>query len=186
MRNLTLMTSLLLFLSPAFAMATVHNGTINGDEAQATTCAAGSVSQIVGTVTYDDVSGLFSWSYTYGDNGPAFNNGTLFGAGTESVSHFHGPAVPGVNAGVQVGTTTGTPNSGSLPITAPQGADLLAELWYLNVHSTTCGGGELRGQVLISSPVATPSGSMPMVLALVMAMFGTALFLLRRSGAHSA
>jgi len=168
---------LLLLLIPSLASAVVHNGTINGDEAQATTCAVGSTSQILGTVSYDDVSGLFSWSYTFGDNSPSFNNGNLFSGGTETVSHFHGPAVPGVGAGVQVGTTTGNPNVGSATISGAQGTDLLNELWYLNVHSSNCGGGELRGQVLF--PAAAPTGSMPMMTLLVVGLMAASLLAIR-------
>ena len=165
----------LLLVLPSVAAATVHNGTINGDEAQATTCSAGSTSQILGTVTYDDVSGLFSWSYTFGDNGPNFDNGNLFGAGTETVSHFHGPAAPGVTAGVRVGTGTGNPNVGSTTISGAFGTELLSELWYLNVHSSTCGSGELRGQVLFPTPATT--GKAPLLLALFAGLLGSAMLL---------
>ena len=161
-----------LMLAPSLAMATVHAGTINADEAQATTCAVGSTTQAIGTVTYDDVTNLFSWSYTYGDNASTFDNGGLFGSGTETVSHFHGPAVPGVSAGVTVGTGTGTPNAGSATIAAGEGADLLAELWYLNIHSTTCGGGEIRGQVLFPSPVPASSTLSLGLIALVLGLVG--------------
>ena len=44
---------------PSVAIATVHDFTIDGDEAQATTCSVGSTSRIVGTASYDDVTGLF-------------------------------------------------------------------------------------------------------------------------------
>ena len=94
--------SIVLLLSPALALATVHAGTISANEAEATTCAVGSTTEAIGTVSYDDVSNLFTWTYTYGDNAPGFDNGGLFGGGSETSAHFHGPALPGVTAGVRV------------------------------------------------------------------------------------
>lgn len=167
------------------ASAAVHNGTINGDEAQATTCAVGSTSQIVGTVTFDDVTNLFSWSYTYGDNAPAYDDGDVFNSGTVSTAHFHGPAAIGVPASVTVATGPGTPNSGSATITPTQGADLLGELWYLNVHTSSCGGGELRGQVLFPPAPSVPMTSMPVVVTLLASLLATALYLSRRTSQSS-
>ena len=173
MTKFAFLLTVLWVLSPALAIATIHAGTINGDVAQATTCAVGTT-QALGTVTYDDVSGLFSWSYTYGDNSPTFTNGALFGGGSETLAHFHGPALPGVTAGVQVGISPlGTPNSGSATISGAQGTDLLAELWYLNIHSTSCGGGEVRGQVLFPSVPAVPSSSIYGLAALLLGLVGT-------------
>jgi len=69
--------------------------------------------------------------------------------GTETAAHFHGPANPGANAGVQIGLPAGQPKNGSVgPLTAIQEADLNAGLWYINIHTTVFGGGEIRGQVI--------------------------------------
>ena len=168
------------------ASSTLHNGTIDGDEAQATTCSVGSLSRIVGTWSYDDVTGLFSWSYTYGDNAPAYDDGDLFAGGTPTVAHFHGPAAPGVPAGVQVGTTTTNPNAASTSISSAQGSDLLAELWYLNVHSSSCGGGELRGQLLLAPASAVPGLSLIMSGMLVTALVLSAMALLETRRRHGA
>lgn len=171
--------SVLALIYPVSSSATVHNGTINGDEAQATTCSVGSTTQILGTVSYDDVTGQFSWSYTYGENAPAFDDGELFGAGTATVAHFHGPAAPGITAGVRVASGALSPDSGSTTISAAFGAELLGELWYLNIHSTTCTGGEVRGQVLFpAAPV--PSISYPMGGVLILILGGLAYFAVRR------
>jgi hypothetical protein len=71
--------------------------------------------------------------------------------GAITALHFHGPAAAGVNRPVQinVGAINGlsSPLDGSATIMAPQAADLLAGLWYLNLHSSAFPGGELRGQV---------------------------------------
>jgi len=152
----------LALVGPIASQAVVHNGTIDGDVAQATSCAVASTSRIVGSVTYDDVSGLFTWSYSFGDNAPGYDDGDLFAGGTQTIAHFHGPAVPGVGAGVTVGTGNGNPVAGSATISPGEGADLLAELWYLNIHSSSCGGGELRGQVLFPAP-SVPGLALPLL-----------------------
>jgi hypothetical protein len=74
---------------------------------------------------------------------------TGLGGGLTAI-HFHGAAGPGVNAGVQVGLTAGSsPITGTTSaLTAGQIADLTSGLWYLNLHSGTNPGGELRGQVV--------------------------------------
>ena len=74
-------------------------------------------------------------------------------SGTPTLMHFHGPATPAQNAGVQVGTgVAGPPVIGNAILSDPQEADLLAGLWYLNLHTTTFAGGEIRGQVSATIP----------------------------------
>lgn len=129
-----------LLLVPAAAPAATISLFSSLDGAQ-----AGVASPGVGTgiVTYDNVSNLLSWDITF--------SGLL--AGT-TAAHFHGPAAPGVSAGVQVaiplgsslGQTSGTV-IGSATITNLQAADLLANLWYINIHTSQFPGGEIRGQV---------------------------------------
>lgn len=70
--------------------------------------------------------------------------------GPATMAHFHGPAMPGSNAGVVVpiGTATPSPISGQATLTAAQVADLMAGKWYVNVHTAQNPGGEIRGQVL--------------------------------------
>jgi hypothetical protein len=68
--------------------------------------------------------------------------------------HFHGPAAVGVPAGVALAmpgwpaTPAGT-HSGTLTLTQTQEAELMAGLWYWNVHTLANGGGEIRGQVSV-------------------------------------
>lgn len=67
----------------------------------------------------------------------------------EIAAHFHGPAMFGQNAGVQFGLPPGSPKIGSVgPLNAQQQSDLLAGLWYVNIHSAMFPGGEIRGQVV--------------------------------------
>jgi glucose/arabinose dehydrogenase/plastocyanin len=71
-------------------------------------------------------------------------------------AHIHGPASAAGATGVMIdlapfnggsfGSTAGT-LSGSVVLTATQKAAVLAGLTYVNVHSTTHGGGEIRGQI---------------------------------------
>ncbi|MGD9644860.1 MAG: CHRD domain-containing protein [Pirellulales bacterium] len=94
-----------------------------------------------GTMNYDTVSKLLSWSIDY--------SGLLTGS---IDAHFHKGAV-GVGGGVEVpipgsvGATSGT-YVGSKVLSASQETDLLAHLWYVNIHTPTFPGGEIRGQVI--------------------------------------
>jgi hypothetical protein len=98
-----------------------------------------------GYVTYDDVSNLLNWNITFSD----------LLAGT-TVAHFHGPAAPGVSAspivtiplGASLGMTSGT-LLGSATITDTHEAQLLSDLWYINIHTSLHTGGEIRGQAQV-------------------------------------
>jgi hypothetical protein len=83
--------------------------------------------------------------------------------GNITVAHFHGPAPPGMNAGIQVdwGTISGlvSPSIGSATLDAAQAADLLAGLWYINIHSDLFLSGEIRGQVEEAAPAITGTPS---------------------------
>lgn len=98
------------------------------------------------TVNYDDVTGILDWNISYSD---------LTAAAT--AGHFHGPAAPGTNAGVQVALTGVSGISGtvigSAAITGTQATDLIAGLWYINIHTSTFPGGEIRGQVVSAVPL---------------------------------
>ena len=129
-------------LWPGSAEATMYtvNATLN--EAQAiSTCnpnpppANGGGSA---AVMYDDSTNMLSWNISFSN---------LSGAAV--AAHFHGPATPGMDAGIQVtigGLTS--PSIGSAAITETQEAQLLGGLWYINYHTSACAGGEIRGQVV--------------------------------------
>jgi CHRD domain-containing protein/PEP-CTERM motif-containing protein len=112
-------------------------------------------------------------------NGTTFSFNGSFGGLSGTVLnggfHIHGPAAPGQSTGViyplfptmtlnadqKSGTMNGsitlaTINPGSAdPYTvSEQMTDLNNSLWYFNIHTTTFGGGEIRGQIL---PVPEPS-----------------------------
>jgi hypothetical protein len=70
----------------------------------------------------------------------------------ETAAHFHGPAAPGVDAGVLVGIDqTGAAKQGTVVLTKEQAASLKKGLVYINIHSANFPGGEIRGQVLPST-----------------------------------
>lgn len=94
-----------------------------------------------GTVTLDTMTNEISWNISWSG---------LSGAAT--AMHFHGNANPGANAGVQVniGFISGlaSPSVGSTTISGAQATDLLAGLWYVNIHTSLNPGGEIRGQII--------------------------------------
>ncbi len=79
-------------------------------------------------------------------------SGLLF---AEVAAHFHGPAPAGVNAGVQIGLpATPFSKTGTVgPLTGAQQADLLNNLWYINIHTLNLLGGELRGQIILGTGI---------------------------------
>ncbi|HRI86499.1 MAG TPA: CHRD domain-containing protein [Ignavibacteria bacterium] len=94
------------------------------------------------TGTYNDVTNTLVFSVVFSGL-----------TGTTTAAHFHGPAAVGVNAGVRIGYTgfpvgiTSGVYSNNFVLTASNETELLGNLWYANIHSSTFPGGELRGQV---------------------------------------
>jgi hypothetical protein len=90
------------------------------------------------TARLDPATKVLTYTLTYqGLTGPAV------------AAHFHGPAAPGANAGVQVPIAPpASPAKGSVKLTDEQIADLKAGKWYVNVHTKANPGGEIRGQVM--------------------------------------
>lgn len=139
-RSIIILCTIVLGLVSQPASATIINliAEMDGPKANAG-AGTGSAGIGTGTVTLDDVTGLMNWSITWGG---------LIGA--PAAMHFHGPANPNQNAGVQVDTgVAGPPVVGNTILAAAQMTDLLAGLWYLNLHTTAFPGGEIRGQVLV-------------------------------------
>ena len=97
--------------------------------------AAGSVA-----ISYDTAEKRLSWKGSYaGLSGPV------------TAVHFHGPALPGKNAGIALGLPNGnlpTAFEGSATLTDAQAADLMAGRWYFNLHTAAYPAGEIRGQVV--------------------------------------
>lgn len=68
---------------------------------------------------------------------------------TPTMAHFHGPAEASKNAGIQVTIPNpGSSFSGEATLTDQQVRDMLAGMWYVNIHTAAHPAGELRGQLL--------------------------------------
>ena len=116
----------------------------------------------------DTGTNLFSWNVSWsGLSGPATD------------AHFHGPANPNQNAGSQVdiGLISGlvSPSIGATVIAAGQANDLLAGLYYINIHTAAFPGGEIRGQVTTNT-VPEPST----VVLLISGILGLLAYVRRR------
>lgn len=99
--------------------------------------------------------------------------------GVYTASHLHGPAGPGVNAGVQVGFVSpaapwvfananhdGTLTNFLAAITPAQVGMLTSGTMYANVHSNQFPGGEVRGQMVSPGPTGTTKSTWSRVKSL--------------------
>ncbi len=88
-----------------------------------------------GTVVVNTVANTLTYNVSYSDL-----------AGTVTIAHFHGPAAREANAGVKIDITA-NPISGTVTYLEADEADILAGLWYYNLHTSAFAGGEIRGQL---------------------------------------
>lgn len=116
-------------------------------------------SPATGTIvgTYDDVTNFLDITVTFSGL-----------TATQTNAHIHRGAV-GVAGPVVFGIPLGSPSVFSTTLDATQEADLLAGLYYVNIHSQNFPAGEIRGQM---NPVPEP--------ATVLALAGGLAVLLRR------
>jgi hypothetical protein len=153
MRRFSALT-LAAFLSASSASALTYNVSASLDGAQETPPVATPATGTL-TGTYDDTTNILLWSGSF--------SGLI---GTSTDAHFHGPAAVGVGpAGVRepitaasgdvfpIGVTSGSfsGSATSATISASDETELLAGLWYINIHSTFRPGGEIRGQLLLTA-----------------------------------
>lgn len=161
-RIFAVLTTILLSFAGTAASATVINltATLNGANEVAPVATPGTG---LATMTFDTAANLLSWDLSW--------SGLL---GTPFVIFFHGPADATQNAGVQIniGAISGltSPSIGLTPISDLQETDLLAGLWYINIHTDTFPGGEIRGQVMVVTD--GQGGSVPAPAALPLLIFG--------------
>lgn len=99
------------------------------------------------SMTLDSDTLLFTWHIEY--------SGLL---GTINNAHFHGPADFGVPAGVRLNIgALPSPIDGSATLSQAFADELLAGLWYINIHSTVVSAGEIRGQVQVVPEISSLS-----------------------------
>lgn len=138
-------------LSPTGTSAAV--GLRPANEAPAVGGTTGSGNVVSGGITFDTTTSTLSFAMGYG-SAAGFTD--LTGAATSM--HIHGPAAAGVNAAVLFNLAPvhfpaaipakGGVIVGSVVYTPSQAADLLAGRDYVNIHTSTNPGGELRGQLV--------------------------------------
>ena len=93
-------------------------------------------------ITFDSATRMLSWTITCSG---------LSGAVT--MVHMHGPAAAGKNASAQIwltqkGSPVENPIKGQATLTPEQVKQFEAGEWYINVHTESHPGGEIRGQVM--------------------------------------
>lgn len=139
------------------ANAVMYNLSGDMDVFQATTN-PGNVGNGSGTIAgdYDDATNILNYTIEWMNLTSDVTN-----------MHFHLGA-PGVPGGVELGIPGpwASPQSGvDILLNDAQESNLLAGLWYVNVHTANFGGGEIRGQVDVNV-VPVPAAAW---------LFGTAL-----------
>ncbi len=101
-----------------------------------------------GTASLDPNTNTLSWDITFSG---------LSGAAT--AAHFHGPAPQCEGAGIEIPIGSTSPIVGSAVLTTGQVDDLMAGLWYVNIHTGAHPSGEIRGQVMpvpLDDPIPDP------------------------------
>jgi hypothetical protein len=164
-----ILIALLLAVTSVSSHATVYALSGTMDPIQATTNPSNTGSGI-GTISglYNDATKSLDYSISWSDLTSAVTN-----------MHFHVGAV-GVPGGVALGIPGpwSSPETGTgITLDATQETDLLAGNWYVNIHTTNFGFGEIRGQVNVA-PVPEPS-------SYLLSMVSAAGFLAFRRRRHS-
>lgn len=74
---------------------------------------------------------------------------------TQTDAHIHGPAGVGVEAGVLFPLPSGPVSDFNIDLTPSQAQDLKNGLFYVNIHTSTFPGGEIRGQFQTSASASS-------------------------------
>jgi hypothetical protein len=138
-------------LSPAGTDAAVGLSPLN--EVPAATNSTGSGNEISAGISFDTETSILTLAVGYG-SAAGFSNLTA----QASTMHIHGPAGPGTNAPVTIvldtynfratDPTLGGVIYGQVPIPTNKVAELLANLYYINIHTANYLEGEIRGQLV--------------------------------------
>ena len=121
--------------TPSMAAMMNLKASLSGKSEVPTNATAGTGSVIA---SYDTDSKKLTWKGSYsGLTGPA------------TAAHFHGPAPEGKNAGVMVPISPNGPSfEGSATLNDAQAKALMDGDMYVNIHTATNKGGEIRGQLM--------------------------------------
>lgn len=142
-------------LSCAFAVTGAARASVFEFQADLTGTCVGSGSSATGsgTFTLDTSTGLFEWVIVH----DSFESGEL-------VAHIHGPHLspicdlPPSDSSALVTLPSGSPKIGSTTVNSEQQQDLLANRFYVNIHSNDYFSGEIKGIIeFIPPPVPTVS-----------------------------
>jgi len=112
------------------------------------------------TLVLDTAANTLSYTIMYG--------GLL---GAESAAHIHGFAPPGTPGGVLHPLPAGNPKIGVWNYSEAQEANIIAGLTYINIHTMSFPGGEIRGQIVAETP--SDAGVTPDVASLQAASPGS-------------
>lgn len=157
-----LLVSLFLAAQPAQALVIDLTADIEGGQEVPPT---DSLAFGTGVFEYDDETNELTWTVLF--------TAALFET-NEISAHIHGPAGPGENADILVDLGTGQLKQGMTDLDSvgacsgdPEAceSDLLAGLWYVNIHSTEHENGEIRGQILPATAVPEPAAALSLLLA---------------------
>ncbi len=144
-------------------------GLLSGNENGTIVGTPGSGGEFGGGITYDDVTNLLTVNVAWGSA-----NGFTDLSGNATAAHIHGPTVSGgtasftQNASVAIGldgapftfnnnAVSGFISGTSNALSGAQETALFAGQFYVNVHTSVNGGGEIRGNIV--NPVAIPEPS---------------------------
>ena len=137
---IAVLASLAIMATPALSRAGVKNfmTVING--AQETPPNPSAVTGN-GILTYDTATKTLCYYFSF-DTAPPLAGGEIF-------AHIHGPAAPGVPAGIILPLPLGNPKTACVVNPAPpfNQADLFKNKYYVNIHSGGFPAGEIRGQI---------------------------------------
>eukprot|EP01084_Bolivina_argentea_P278985 476869_1 len=142
----------ILSLLIAISYCTIYKGTLtlNPSEQVPPCTTTGSGRKSSSTVFYDDITNILT--YSIGFRYPDFAD--------PSVHIHHGAA--GQNGDVKIyidlssSTETGRVR-GSTVISSEDGTELLNDQFYVDVHSTNCPDGQVRGQIILSAVTSSPT-----------------------------
>jgi hypothetical protein len=141
--SILILAALFVFIVSAPARAEVFFAYLNGEQEAPTPVNTGATGYA--RVVLNESTGMISFTVVFTGLTGAQNNAHIH-TGAIGVS---GPVT--INLGI-VGGTSGT-ITGSAAITSAQIAAMRAHQFYVNVHSSTFGNGEIRGQLGIKRPV---------------------------------